>query len=124
MYAMELLINEMMKRGASKLNLKAKCFGGGNVLHLREDKANKQTVGDVNITFTKEFLKQEKIALVGAGLGGNFGRNIHFVGADYSVYVKKIETNQVKQVEQEERLYWKKSIDEHERAKKSQAEFW
>lgn len=123
MYAMELLINGMMKHGASKLNLKAKCFGGGNVLHLREDKTNKQTVGDVNITFIKEFLMQENIPLISAGLGGDFGRNIHFVGTDFSVYVKKIETSQVKQLEQVERRYWKKSIDEHEQAK-SQAEFW
>ncbi|BCG63805.1 MAG: chemotaxis protein CheD [Methyloprofundus sp.] len=123
MYAMELLINEMMQHGASKLNLKAKCFGGGNVLHLREDKKNKETIGDVNIAFIKEFLKNEKIPLMGGCLGGKFGRNIHFVGGDFSVYVKRIENNQTQQLEQEERQYWKKSVAEHEHAQ-SQAEFW
>jgi len=123
MYAMELLINEMMKKGASKPNLKAKCFGGGNVLHLREDKSNRQTVGDVNIEFIEAFLAQEKIPLVSRCMGGNFGRNVHFVGSDFSVYMKKIETNQTKQLEREERSFWKKSIDEHEHAKK-QADFW
>ncbi len=123
MYAMELLINEMMKKGASKFNLKAKCFGGGNVLQLREDKINKETVGDVNIEFIKAFLKQENIPIVGACLGGEYGRNIHFVGNDFSVYVKKIATNQVKQLEQEERQFWKKSVSEHE-SKQSQADFW
>ncbi len=123
MYAMELLINEMMKKGASKLNLKAKCFGGGNVLRLREDKGNKQTVGNVNSEFIKVFLKQEKIPLIGASLGGDFGRNVHFVGDDFSVYVKKIETNQIKQLEQEERRFWRKSIDEYEQTQ-SQTDFW
>lgn len=123
MYAMELLINEMMKKGASKLNLQAKCFGGGNVLHLREDKSTQQTVGDVNVEFIKVFLKQEKIPLMGSCLGGDYGRNVHFVGNDFSVYVKKIETNQVKQLEQEERQFWKKSLDEHEHAR-NQADFW
>ena len=31
-YAMELLINEMMKRGASKVTMEAKVFGGGAVV--------------------------------------------------------------------------------------------
>jgi len=123
MYAMELLINEMMKKGANKLNLKAKCFGGGNVLHLREDRANSQTVGDVNIEFIKSFLKQESIPIVGACLGGDYGRNVHFVGDDFSVYIKRIETNQEKQLEKEERQFWKQSVDEHEHAK-SRADFW
>lgn len=123
MYAMELLINEMMKKGASKLNLKAKCFGGGNVLRLREDKGNKETIGDVNIRFIKDFLKQEKIPITGACLGGNYGRNVHFVGDDFSVYVKKIEATLVEQLGKEEKLFWKKSVDEHEK-KQSQADFW
>lgn len=33
MFAMELLINDLIKRGARKSNLKAKVFGGGHVLH-------------------------------------------------------------------------------------------
>ena len=33
--SMELLINGMMAKGASRLNIKAKCFGGGDVLHIR-----------------------------------------------------------------------------------------
>lgn len=123
MYAMELLINEMMKKGANKVNLKAKCFGGGNVLRLREDTANKQTVGDVNVKFIKEFLEKENIPIVGASLGGNLGRNVHFVAADFSVYIKTIGDQQVKSLEKEERRYWKQSIDAHEQTQSS-ADFW
>jgi len=123
MYAMELLINEMMKKGASKLNLKAKCFGGGNVLRLREDKSNRETVGDVNVEFIKAFLKQERIPVMGACLGGDHGRNVHFVADDFSVYVKKIGIEQEKKLEKEERRYWKKSVDEHEHVK-NQVDFW
>lgn len=122
-YAMELLINEMMKQGANKLNLKAKCFGGGNVLFLREDRENKQTVGDVNVLFIKEFLKNENIPLVSACLGGNMGRNVHFVGSDYSVYIKRIDQHLQQELAQEERSYWKKNLDELEKIK-SPAEFW
>lgn len=122
-YAMELLINEMMKLGANRLNLKAKCFGGGNVLKLREDSDNKKTIGDVNVLFIKEFLIKENIPLVSAGLGGNIGRNVHFVGSDYSVFIKKIDSSRQRLLENEERRYWKKNIDEQEKSGGT-AEFW
>ncbi|MDD1620422.1 MAG: chemotaxis protein CheD [Methylococcaceae bacterium] len=122
-YAMELLINEMMKQGANRLNLKAKCFGGGNVLSLREDRENKKTVGGVNVAFIKEFLRTENIPLVGASLGGEIGRTVHFVGSDYSVFVKKIDQTLQQMIEKQERLYWKQNIEEHEKLKSS-AEFW
>lgn len=116
-YAMELLINELMKMGANRHNLKAKCFGGGNVLKLREDRENKDTVGDVNIMFIREFLKIEKIPIVNSCLGGNHGRYVHFVGSDYSVFVKKIGDQQQRLLENEEHLYWKKRLDAHEKSK-------
>jgi chemotaxis protein CheD len=122
-YAMELLINDLMKLGANRLNLKAKCFGGGNVLKLREDKENQQTVGDVNVLFIREFLKNENIPILSACLGGKHGRNVHFVGTDYSVFVKRIGDQQERLLENEERRYWKKAVDEHQHPS-SGAEFW
>lgn len=123
-YAMELLINDMMKLGAKRQNLKAKCFGGGNVLKLREDKQNCQTVGDVNVQFIKAFLTNENIPIVSSCLGGTHGRNVHFVGTDYSVFIKKIGETQERLLEKQERHYWKKNIEEREQAKVSSAEFW
>jgi chemotaxis protein CheD len=128
--AMELLINAMMAKGASRLNLKAKCFGGGDVLKLRGEPGGRQSVGSVNIDFIREFLKNEKIPMVGSALGGNFGRNVHFVGSDFSVFVKMIGETQKAKLERKERKYWKKSIDEHEKEAKAVAavirknEFW
>ncbi|ANE55404.1 MULTISPECIES: chemotaxis protein CheD [Methylomonas] len=122
-FAMELLINQMMKLGADRHKLKAKCFGGGNVLHLRENNPDLKSVGDVNVLFIKQFLHNEHIPLVGAGLGGNIGRNVHFVGEDYSVYVKKIDTAQQQWLERAEQRYWQKNIEERERQHRP-AEFW
>lgn len=123
MYAMELLINDMMKLGASRSQLQAKCFGGANVLKLREDKENRETVGDVNVQFIKAFLDSESIPVVSACLGGIHGRNVHFVGTDYSVFVRKIADQQEIYLANEERRYWKQSIEQRERTK-STAEFW
>lgn len=122
-YAMELLINDMMKRGANRANLKAKCFGGANVLRLREDRQNEQTVGDVNVAFIKAFLANEKIPLISASLGGIHGRNVHFVGTDYSVFVKRIGESQERLLEKQERRYWRINIAQHQQ-RKSTAEFW
>jgi len=109
--AMELLINEMMAKGAHKANLKAKCFGGADVLHIKGEPGGRKSVGGVNIDFIREFLKTENIPLVSSALGGEHGRNVHFVGGDFSVYVKMIGISQQSKVEEEERSYWKKSID-------------
>lgn len=124
MHAMELLINAMMVKGANKINLKAKCFGGGNILHLREDGQNKKTVGDINIEFIKAYLMQEKIPMIGSQLGGNLGRNVHFVGDDFAVYVKVIGDARKLELEKEERKYWRKTVNEHEKETSSSVDFF
>lgn len=113
--AMELLINEMMAKGAHRVNLKAKCFGGSDVLRIRGEPGGRKSVGGVNIDFIREFLKIENIPLVSSALGGECGRNVHFVGGDFSVYVKMIGVSQQSQIKKEERNYWKKSIDVRKR---------
>ena len=126
--AMELLINDMMAKGANKKHLKAKCFGGGDVLHLRGDSGGRHSVGGANIDFIREFLKEENIPVIGSSLGGNRGRNVHFVGEDFSVYVKKIEQKREQLVQQKERTYWQKTITEHEqiaaKITDNQSKFW
>lgn len=124
LYAMELLINAMMKNGARKNNLKAKCFGGGNVLRVLSDVTEKKTIGEVNIEFIKAFLRNEKIPMVCSSMGGNIGRHVHFVGGDFSVYVKSIESAQIQKLEKRERRYWQKNIDAYTQEQSSPIEYW
>lgn len=130
MQAMELLINSMMAKGAHRRNIKAKCFGGGDVLQIRGEPGGRKSVGGVNIDFIREYLKNEKIPLVASSLGGIHGRKVHFVGSDFSVFMKPIGDTQKTKLEREERTYWKKSVDEHEATNKATAiavnqdEFW
>jgi len=130
MQAMELLVNSMMAKGARRRNIQAKCFGGGDILHIQGEPTGRKSVGGVNIDFIREYLKNEKIPLVASALGGIYGRKVHFVGSDFSVFVKMIGDKQKSRVELEERTYWKKSINEHEAANKATAyaidhnEFW
>ncbi len=125
-HAMELLVNGLLRQGAERRHLKAKAFGGGNVLGRACAGAEADhflCVGSVNVRFVQEFLGQDRIPLVASDLGGNVGRQIHFVGTDYSVYMKKIPSSLSEAVIRKERTFWSRSLQEHEQ-EKSQAEFW
>ena len=126
-YAMELLVNNMLKVGAQKKNLRAKVFGGGNVLPMVSQNDNFYAVGDVNSRFVLEFLQTERIPIVGKGLGGNHGRVIHFLSSDYSVFMKPIPINRTIEVEKKEKQYWKKALTEHAKEEKADAgsiQYW
>ncbi len=122
-HAMELLINEMLKLGAKRQNLKAKAFGGGSIYLSTEIKDNFFCVGDVNSRFIREFLKNDGIPLVAEDLGGERARIIHFLYDDFSVHVKKIKKTSAPNLVQSERQFWLNTIESQERAAAS-TEVW
>lgn len=113
-HAMELLINEMLKLGAKRQNLKAKAFGGGSIYLNTEIKDNFFCVGDVNSRFIREFLKNDGIPLVAEDLGGERARIIHFLYDDFSVHVKKINKTTAPNLVQNERQFWLRTIEKQE----------
>jgi chemotaxis protein CheD len=98
--AMEKLINGMLRHGLKKESLKAKVFGGGNVLSLR---TGDKSVGQQNIEFTLGFLKNEKIEITACSLGGFHARKIYFFTATHEVFQHKLERKDAKYIEAEER---------------------
>ncbi|MFO7855206.1 MAG: chemotaxis protein CheD [Paracoccaceae bacterium] len=76
-YAMEVLINDILKRGGRKERLEAKVFGGANVI----DTSATDTVGARNAAFVRRYLETEGIALVAADTGGDRARRIFFFPA-------------------------------------------
>ncbi|KQY85032.1 chemotaxis protein CheD [Brevundimonas sp. Root1423] len=71
-YAMEVLINDCLKRGARRDRLEAKLFGGGRMFDSLRD------VGLANADFAERFLRDEGIALVGGSLRGSGGRRVQY----------------------------------------------
>ncbi|WP_420470576.1 MULTISPECIES: chemotaxis protein CheD [unclassified Brevundimonas] len=71
-YAMELLINELIKAGARRERLEAKLFGGGRMFDSLRD------VGRANADFAERFLRDEGIRVVGGSLRGAGGRRVHY----------------------------------------------
>lgn len=71
-YAMEVLINDVLKAGGRRERLEAKLFGGGRMFDSLSD------VGAANAAFAERFLADEGIPVVGGSLGGFGGRRLHF----------------------------------------------
>ncbi len=85
-FAMEQLINELIKRGARKANLEAKVFGGGAVLR------NLVTinVGERNADFVLGFLKTEGIAVISRDLLDVHPRRVVFFPSSGRALCKKL----------------------------------
>lgn len=85
-YAMEILINDLLKAGARRENLEAKVFGGGNV--LRGFVAI--NVGERNAQFVRDYLKAEGIRVVAEDLNDVHPRKVYFFPRTGKVLVKKL----------------------------------
>ena len=70
--AMELLINDLIKKGADRRRLTAKVFGGARMI------AGLSDVGAKNAAFVLDFLKREGIPCTAQSLGGTQARRIQF----------------------------------------------
>jgi len=85
-YAMELLINEMMKKGASRMTLEAKVFGGGAVI----SGMNSINVGERNTAFVMDYLKTERIPVVSKDVLEIYPRKVCFFPASGKAMVKRL----------------------------------
>lgn len=85
-YAMEVLINQLLRNGARRENLEAKIFGGGNVLKS----FTTMNVGDRNAIFVRKFLKEERIKVTGEDLLDIYPRKVYYFPKTGKVLVKKL----------------------------------
>ena len=83
-YAMELLINAILKSGGSRSCLEVKIFGGGRILGHMTD------IGWHNITFVREYIRTEALQLVAADVSGTSPRKILYFPTSGRVRVKKL----------------------------------
>ena len=103
-YAMELLINDMLKLGADRRRLVAKVFGGGRVLQG----FGTLDVGARNCEFVLDFLQVEGIPLLAQDLMDRYPRKIHFSPDSGKVLLKKLDSARDDVVQRQEREYLRK----------------
>src|SRR5690606_5827883 len=85
-YAMELLINQMLKLGARRENLQAKVFGGGAVM----SSFTTMNVGERNTKFVLDYLQTERIAVVSKDVLDVHPRKVCFFPATGKAMVKRL----------------------------------
>ena len=85
-YAMDSLIQEILKSGARRVNLVAKVFGGGNVQRAMVS----STIGSQNAMFVKMYLAEQKISILAEDLIGLNPRKIYFFPRSGKVLMKKL----------------------------------
>ncbi len=102
MYAMDLLVNDLMRLGLERRRLKAKVFGGGAVLRLPGGGTG---IPQSNIDFAFEYLEKEGIPILASDVGGREPRKIFFFARTGKVLLKRIAPNLLSLVEREEERY-------------------
>ena len=85
-FAMEILINHLLKMGARRGALEAKVFGGGRVMAS----LSSSQVGENNARFVREYLKTEGIPVLAEDLLDVHPRKVYFFPASGRVLVKKL----------------------------------
>jgi chemotaxis protein CheD len=71
-FAMERLINDILKLSGRRSNLEMKVFGGANVLR------NGATIGHQNSEFIESYLKAEGLPIAAQRLYGKLPRRVHY----------------------------------------------
>lgn len=98
-FAMELLINEMMKRGAAKSRMEAKIFGGGAVIAGM----NTINVGERNTNFVIDYLKTERIPIVSKDVMDVYPRKVCFLPHSGKAMVKRLASTNTDALMQQDR---------------------
>jgi chemotaxis protein CheD len=106
-YAMEILINSFLKNGINKNQLKAKVFGGGNVIDIDRTTSS---IGDNNVKFVKMFLEKENIPIESQHLGGENAKKILFFDESKKVLMKMINKSD-SFITIKEEIEYKKSLE-------------
>ncbi|MBR6216513.1 MAG: chemotaxis protein CheD [Spirochaetaceae bacterium] len=104
-FAMELLLNDIFHKGSKKENLRAKIFGGGNV--LGDGDFHKNRTGMNNISFALDYLQTEKIPIMANDTGGIYPRKIFYDPQTFKIYLKRIQRSDLalKEISSREAAY-------------------
>lgn len=83
-YAMERMINDILRNGGNRNNLEVKIFGGGRILPGMTD------IGRRNILFAESYVREEELDLISMDVGDVCPRKVVFTPAMGRVFVKKL----------------------------------
>jgi len=105
-YAMELLINEMMTRGAARSTLEAKVFGGGQVI----GGMTTLNVGERNTQFVVDYLKTERIPIMSKDVMDIYPRKVCFLPASGKAMVKRLASTNPEALAAQDRIAAQRAV--------------
>ena len=97
-YAMEVLINEILKAGGARHSLEAKVFGGGAVI----SGMNSINVGERNTRFVLDYLRTERITVVSKDVMDIYPRKVCFLPASGKAMVKRLASSNTEALQAQE----------------------
>ncbi len=98
-YAMESLINDLLKLGAARERLEIKLFGGGQILAAMTD------VGGRNIRFIRNYLTLEGYGVAAEDLGGTQPRKVVYFPVTGRARLRKLRPIENRIISRHEQLY-------------------
>lgn len=98
-YAMELLINELIKRGSMREHMQAKVFGGAAVI----SGMTSMNVGERNTQFVLDYLATERIPVVSKDVMDIYPRKVVFFPVTGKAMVKRLAHAHPETLETQER---------------------
>ena len=98
-YAMESLINDLLKVGAQRERLEVKLFGGGRILASMTD------IGSRNITFIKHYLNVEGLRIAAQDMGGERPRKLVYFPVTGVARMKTLRPIENRSIADREQLY-------------------
>lgn len=101
-HAMELLINDLLKRGARRPRLQAKVFGGGNVLRG----FTSDPIGARNARFVLDYLAAERIPVLAQDLGDVHPRKVCFFAQTGRALVRHLPLTRDEEIVRAERALY------------------
>ena len=111
-FAMEMLINSILREGGKRKNLEVKIFGGGHVvtqLHGSE-------IGNKNIEFVHEYLSYEGLDVIAEDTGDFYPRKVNYFTDTGRVRVKKLQTVNNSTISNREDNYYSKILENSEQS--------
>jgi chemotaxis protein CheD len=104
-FAMELLIGELVKRGATRASMEAKVFGGGAVI----EGMSTINVGERNTAFVLDYLHTERITVVSKDVLDIYPRKVCYLPASGKAMVKRLTPAHVDALIAQDRLAQQKA---------------
>ena len=99
-FAMEKMINDILRNGGKRENLEVKIFGGGRVMKGVTD------VGARNIEFVKEYCRLEGFKLLAEDVAGLYPRKVKYLPKTGKVLIKKLYSKHNDTIETRDENYY------------------